>query len=267
MIPAMAIEGVLLDIDGVLAVSWVPIPGAAETVDWLRGRGIPFRLVTNTTSRSRRDLAATLTEAGIRVEPGEIVTAVAATASYLRTHHPGAKVFLLSDEESIEDLEGVEVVDDGADVVVFGGAGEVFSYENANRAFQIVTGGAPFVAMHRSMYWKTSEGLQLDGGAYVRALEEATGVQAAVCGKPASAFFEETTRMLGVPAERALMVGDDVVTDVLAAQAAGLAGVLVRTGKFRPGDLERDDGRPDHVIDSIADLPDLPDLPELLGSA
>ena len=63
--------------------------------------------------------------------------------------------------------------------------------------------------------------------------------------------------MLGVPADRAAMVGDDIVNDVLGAQASGITGVLVRTGKFRPTDLERDDGTPDHVLDSFADLPAL----------
>lgn len=249
------IRGVLLDIDGVLAVSWKAIPGAAATVDWLRERGLPFRCVTNTSSHSRRELAATLSEAGIAVEPDEIVTAVAGTASYLRSHHLGAKVFLLSDQESIEDLEGVELVEVGADVVVIGGANDRFSYANVNRAFKMVTEGASLVAMHRSLYWKTSAGLELDGGAFLLGLEAAAGVMAVVCGKPAPAFFEAAVELVGVPAVGLAMVGDDIVTDVLAAQELGLTGVLVRTGKFRPDDLDR--GTPDHVIDSIADLPQL----------
>jgi HAD superfamily hydrolase (TIGR01458 family) len=251
------VDGVLLDIDGVLAVSWEPIAGAAETIEWLRGRGLPFRLVTNTSSQSRRNMASTLVDAGIGVEPEEIITAVAATASYLRSHHPGASVFLLSDEGSIEDLDGIELVDRDAGVVVIGGASEQFSYDNLNRAFKLVMGGAPLVAMHRSLYWKTTEGLELDGGAYTRALEEATGVEAVVCGKPAGAFFEAAVEAVGEPASRVVMVGDDIATDVLAAQDLGMTGVLVQTGKFRPGDLER--GTPDHLIDSIADLPNLLD--------
>lgn len=249
------IEGVLLDIDGVLAVSWKPIPGAAMTIDWLREEGLPFRLVTNTSSQSRREMAATLVGTGIEVKPEEIMTAVAATASYLRSHHPGASVFLLSDEGSIEDLEGIQLARDDADVLVIGGASRLFSYENVNKAFKMVMRGVPFVAMHRSLYWKTSEGLELDGGAYTRGLEEATGVQAEVCGKPAPAFFEAAVEAVGVPENRLAMVGDDIVTDVMAAQELGLTGVLVRTGKFRPEDLER--GAPDHVIGSIADLPQL----------
>jgi ribonucleotide monophosphatase NagD (HAD superfamily) len=117
--------------------------------------------------------------------------------------------------------------------------------------------GAAIVAMHRNLYWRTDAGLQLDAGAYVVGLEAATGRTATVCGKPSPDFFAEAVSMLGTEPSRTAMVGDDVVNDVLGAQAAGLVGVLVQTGKFSPADLGRVDGRPDHVIESIADLPPL----------
>jgi len=78
-----------------------------------------------------------------------------------------------------------------------------------------------------------------------------------ICGKPSAAYFASALAMLGVPAQRTAMVGDDLENDVLGAQAAGLTGVLVRTGKFRPEDLERADGSPDVQLDSIAELPGL----------
>jgi HAD superfamily hydrolase (TIGR01458 family) len=249
-------EGVLLDIDGVLVVSWEPLEGAGDAIASLRARGVPFRLVTNTTSRSRRQIAEALSDLGIRVAAHEVMTAVGATAAYLRSHHRGARVLLLSDQESIEDLEGVALADQGdADVVVIGGASELFSYANVNRAFKLVMAGASLVTVHRSLYWKTSEGLELDGGAYTRALEEAAGVEAVVCGKPATTFFAAAAETIGVPLERTVMVGDDVASDVMAAQAGGATGVLVRTGKFRAADLER--AAPHHVVDSVADLPEL----------
>jgi HAD superfamily hydrolase (TIGR01458 family) len=251
------IQGVLLDIDGVLTVSWRALPGAIETVEWLRERHVPFRLITNTTTHTRADLAATLRSAGIAVEAEEIVTAVVATASYLRAHRPGARVFVLSDGNARADLEGVTLVEEGADVVVLGGAYEGFTYEALNRAFRMLMDGAELIGMHRNLYWRTSEGWQLDGGAFIAGLEEATGRRAVVCGKPAAAYFESALSTIGVTPERAAMVGDDVVNDVLGAQAAGLTGVLVRTGKFRPEDLERAPGVPDHVIDEVGSLPEL----------
>jgi HAD superfamily hydrolase (TIGR01458 family) len=249
------IDGVLLDIDGVLATSWVEIPGAADAISWLRAKAIPFRCITNTTTHTRADLARTLTDAGIPVEPPEIVTAVAGTAAYLRANHPGAKVFVLTDGDPRPDLEGIELTDDAADVVVIGGACEDFSYSNLNKVFCMLMDGAALVGMHRNLYWRTDEGLQLDAGAFIAGLEEATGAKAAICGKPAAPFFESALQSLGVPPSHAAMVGDDVVNDVLGAQAIGLTGVLVRTGKFTPADLDK--GKIDHVIDSIADLPGL----------
>jgi HAD superfamily hydrolase (TIGR01458 family) len=253
----MDVDGVLLDIDGVLTVSWEPIPGSIEALDLLRDRGLPFRLITNTTTHTRDALASTLREAGFDVEPSMIVTAVVATASYVRAHHPGARVLVLSDGDPRQDLEGVDVVDPGeeADVVVIGGACEAFSYEAMNHIFRLLMDGAALVGMHRNMYWRTSDGLELDGGAYIAGLEEAAVVSATICGKPAAAFFGSALDMLGTSPSRTAMVGDDIVNDVLGAQAAGLSGVLVKTGKFLSTDLRK--GQPDVVIDSLADLPDL----------
>ena len=247
----------LLDIDGVLAVSWEALPGAIDVIARLRHDGIAFRLITNTTTHSRADLAGTLVGAGFDVAAETIVTAVVATASYLREHHPDASVFVLSDGDAGEDLVGVRRVERpaDADVVVLGGACDDFTYATMNAIFRRLMDGATLIGMHRNLYWRTSQGWELDGGAYVAGLEEATGRRAVVCGKPAPAFFEQALRSLGVGADRAAMVGDDIVNDVLGGQAAGITGVLVRTGKFRPEDLEAAEGMPDHVLDSIADLP------------
>jgi HAD superfamily hydrolase (TIGR01458 family) len=252
----MAIDGLLLDIDGVLAVSWEPLPGAVDAMGRLREDGIPFRLITNTTTKTRADLAGTLTEAGFEVSDQEVVTAVVATAAYLSRSHPGAKVFVLSDGDATSDLSGVDLVAvDDADVIVIGGACDDFTYESMNRIFRRLMDGASLVGMHRNLFWRTSDGWELDGGAYIAGLEEAADATATICGKPEKAFFDSALEMLGVPADRAAMVGDDIVTDVLGAQSAGLTGILVQTGKYRDGDEERHDRRPDHVLPSLADVP------------
>ena len=232
------VDGLLLDIDGVLTLSWKPIPGAIPTVEWLRAEAIPFRLTTNTTTHTRTDLARTLCDAGVLVEPYEIVTAVVATASYLRAHHADARILLLSDGTGAEDLEGVRLVDEAPDVVVLGGACDDFTYGAMDRIFRMLVEGAALVGMHRNLYWRTDEGLKLDSGAYIAGLEEASGCKAVICGKPSAVYFEEALGMLGTAAERTAMVGDDIVNDVLGAQAVGMSGVLVKTGKFLPGNLE-----------------------------
>jgi HAD superfamily hydrolase (TIGR01458 family) len=142
-----------------------------------------------------------------------------------------------------------------ADVVVIGGAGDDFSYDTVNRVFRRLMDGAVLVGMHRNRYWRTSRGWELDAGAYLAGLEEAAGVTAVACGKPSGAFFEAGLSLMGVAAQDALMVGDDIENDVEGARRAGIAAALVRTGKYRPGDEER--GAPDLVIDSLAELPAL----------
>ncbi len=247
-------DGLLLDIDGVLAVSWDPVPGAVDAMRWLRDH-VPFRLITNTTTHTRRDLARTLATAGFAIDPEEIVTAVTASATYLREHHPGARAFVLTDGAPGEDLSGVPLADapEDADVIVIGGACDDFTHDVLTRIFRRLMDGAPLVGMHRNLYWKTAAGWELDGGAYIAGLEAAASISAAICGKPARAFFDAALTLLGVPAPRAAMVGDDITNDVEGARAAGLTGVLVRTGKFREEDLAK--GSPDVVLGSIADVP------------
>jgi len=254
MAPALDVDALLLDIDGVLVTSWKALAGATEAVESLRAHGVGLRLITNTTTHTRAALTETLRGAGFDFEPGEIVTAVSATAAHLRAAHAGAKAFVLSDGDPGAEFEGVELVGiDDAGVVVLGGGCDAFSYDTLNRVFRRLHEGAAFVAMHRNLYWRTSDGLQLDGGVFVAALEAASGVSPVVCGKPSGAYFGAALETLGVAAGRAAMVGDDAVNDVGGAQDAGLSGVLVRTGKFRPSDLER--VTPDVVVDSIADVP------------
>ncbi|WP_405727428.1 TIGR01458 family HAD-type hydrolase [Streptomyces sp. NBC_00028] len=252
-----SVRAVLIDIDGVLTVSWEPLPGAVEALREIRAAGLGVALVTNTTSRTRASIAGTLAGAGFPVDAEDILTAPAVTAAYLAEHFPRARCALLNSGEVREDLAGVSLVDDDPDVVILGGAGEEFGYAELNRAFGHLQRGARLVAMHRNLYWRTEDGLQLDAGAFLAGLERAAHTEAVVTGKPSRAFFAAALGRLGVGADDAVMVGDDVESDVLAAQAAGVTGVLVRTGKFLPETLRDASGVPDHVVDSFAELPAL----------
>jgi HAD superfamily hydrolase (TIGR01458 family) len=250
------VSGVLLDIDGVLVVSWKPIPGAVEAMRRLREMGPAIRFLTNTTSRSRADVARLLRDAGISVDDDEILTAAVATAAYLARNYPNARCLLLN-EGPQDDLGDVELVIPGepADVVVVGSAGPSFSWEALNLAARTLVDGADLVAMHGTASWMTDRGLSVDGGAYSAALERATGCRPTVVGKPAPTMFREALASMRVEATDAIMVGDDLANDVLAAQKTGLHGVLVRTGKFRPETLAASREAPNTVLDSFADVP------------
>ncbi|HEY9439833.1 MAG TPA: TIGR01458 family HAD-type hydrolase [Streptomyces sp.] len=255
------IAAVLIDIDGVLTVSWKPLPGAVAAMERLRAAELPLALVTNTTSRTRARIAAQLAGPGFPVGADDILTAPAVTAAYLREHEPDARCLLVNAGDVREDLPGVTLIDERdptpPDVVVLGGAGPAFTYEALNGAFRHIQHGARLVAMHRNLYWRTADGLELDTGAFLPGLERAARTEAVITGKPAEAFFATALAHLGATPGRTVMVGDDIESDVLAAQRCGITGVLVKTGKYRPETHRDADRTPDHVIDSFADLPAL----------
>ncbi len=251
-------RGALLDIDGVLAVSWKPLPGAAETVNWLGEHGTPFRLVTNTSSRSRRQIAGLLADAGMKVDPSAILTAVSSAARYLTERYRGAGCLVVNEGPLDEDLEGVQIVPaTSAGVVLLGGAGPNVGYRELDAVFKLAVGGVPVVALHRNTRYQTADGPALDMGSFIVGLEAAADIDIPVVGKPAPDFFHAALEDLGVVPADVMMVGDDIGSDVRGAQAVGMTGVLVKTGKFQAGDLDSDGPAPDHVIDHIGHLPDL----------
>jgi HAD superfamily hydrolase (TIGR01458 family) len=250
------IEGLLLDLSGVVYVQDEAVPGAAQALRRLRDREMPLRLVTNTTMRPRRSILERLERLGLETDPSELLTP--ATLAARRCAEAGYEsVSLVVLDDLREDLQGLEEKDDSVDAVIVGDLGDRWDYSVLNRAFRRLMDGADLIALQKNRYWETSEGLSLDAGPFVSALEYATGREAEVVGKPSPAFFELALGELGVSADRAAMVGDDVEADVGGAMDAGLAGILVRTGKYRE-DLVRESGiEPTATVDSIADLPEL----------
>jgi HAD superfamily hydrolase (TIGR01458 family) len=249
---------ILLDVDGVLHVSGNPIPGAADAVRALRAAGHRLRFVTNNTTRSRRQLADQLGGMGIELDEEELQTTPVAAARTLT----GKRVLALTMSAVRDDLEGVELVDVGADAVLLGGADEtdetsrVFSYDNLSRAFGELESGAELYCLHRNRWWQTQRGPLLDTGMFVAGLEYAADTSATVLGKPSAAYFAAALAALGADADGAWMVGDDIESDIAGAQAQGLRTVLVRTGKFRPDAVEASGVRPDAILPSVAALPE-----------
>lgn len=253
-------KAVLFDLDGVFYEGDRAIPGAVDALEVIRRRGVPHLLVTNTTSRPRSALVEKLAGFGLEVTADEILTPAVAAGDWLREQGAGPVAPFL-DAATAADLGELRWLDAdaeaGAGAVVIGDLGSAWDFATLNRAFRLLMAddAAHLVALGMTRYWKAPDGLRLDTAPFVVALEHAAGVEAKVLGKPSARFFAAALARLGVPADEAVMVGDDVRSDVGGAQDAGLAGVLVRTGKFREADL-RGSVRPDGVIDSVAALPD-----------
>jgi HAD superfamily hydrolase (TIGR01458 family) len=246
--------GILLDIDGVLYVGDDPIEGAHEALKELRELAGGVRLVTNTTSRSRRQVCEHLGELGFDVSAEEVLTPAAMALSYCAERGYESVELIVSDglREDLAQL-GVPVPGGTVDAVILGDVGAKFDAELLNRAFRLIMDGAELVTLQHNRYWRRADGLALDVGAYAAALEYATRRDAVVVGKPAEAFFQAAIVDMGL--DSAVMIGDDVEADVGGAMAAGLPGILVRTGKYRQEALP--EVTPTAVADSIADVPAL----------
>lgn len=253
-------KALLLDLDGVFYEGERAIAGAVEVVRWLTAERIPHLFVTNTTSRPRHALVDKLAGFGITVGADDILTPATAAAAWL-AERGVRRLALFVPNATQAEFPDFEILPDdaehGADAVVIGDLGDGWRFGVLNRAFRLLMAEPHprLVALGMTRYWRAPDGLRLDTAPFVAALEHASGLHASVLGKPAAPFFEAALARLGQPAGAVCMVGDDIMTDVGAAQALGLVGALVKTGKFRAADLESDI-HPDAVLDSIAALPD-----------
>ncbi|HEX6965983.1 MAG TPA: TIGR01458 family HAD-type hydrolase [Gemmatimonadaceae bacterium] len=251
----MPLDALLLDLDGTLYVGDAPLPGAVDAIRTLAARNLPRRYLTNTTRLSRRALAERLTRMGFPIEQSEIFTPSLAAARWLATHDV-ERVALYLPEGARDDFAAFRQSDVAPQAVVVGDLGRAWDFATLDRAFRQLMAGAMLVALQKNRFWLTPDGLSLDAGPFVAALEYASGQDAVVVGKPNIAFFELAAAFQGAMRDRAriAVVGDDVEVDVGGAQAAGMRGVLVRTGKFQEDVLRRSAVHPDWIIDSVADV-------------
>lgn len=247
-------RGVLIDLDGVVYQNDVMLPGADITIAWLRQQGIPHLFLTNTTSKPRAALLAKLAQMGIALAPESLLTPPAAAVAYLRSRSPGGVALHLPQATAI-DFADLPRDTPALAAVVLGDLAEEWTFARLNEAFRQLMDNpqAELIALGMTRYWRAAPGLQLDVGPFVAALAYATGREPVVMGKPSSAFFQQAAAILRLPAADLCMVGDDVRVDVMGAQAAGIKGVLVKTGKYQPQDLTQ--GQPDLVLESFAGLP------------
>ena len=240
-------QAVLIDLAGVLHTGNRALPGAVEALARLRRSGLPLRFLTNTTRSPSAAVTAQLRRLGFELDPGELQTAVLATRKLVELR--GLKPHFLVHPDIAGEI-GASSAE--PDCVVLGDAGVHFSYDALNAAFRLLMQGLPLLAMARNRYFMEEDGLSLDMGAYVAALEYSSGQQAGIVGKPARPFFETALAALGVAAADAVLIGDDLADDIGGGQAAGIPGILVRTGKFRPDDEHHATIRPDLVVDDFA---------------
>ena len=249
------VKGILFDINGVFHIDNRPLDGAIEVIKQVKAK-LPCRFVTNTTTKSRRAFHQSLVDMKLPIEESEIISAPYAAVLYLRQLDRPSCHLLLSDSVK-SDFAEFEQSDTNPDVVVIGDIGDRWNYKIMNRAFKMLNNGAELIALHKGKYWQAEGDLQLDIGAFIAGLEYASGKTATIVGKPSASFFELALAELELPAENVIMVGDDIDSDVGGAKEAGMRGILVKTGKYRPELANDSDVEPDRVLESVVDIAEI----------
>ena len=249
-------RAIFFDISGVLYQGEQLIPGAPAAVGAIRGAGLAVRFLTNTSRKTAAQIVDDLAALGIETLPGEVITAPSAAHDYLADH--GLRPFCLV-HPNIQS-EFADLDQDYPNAVVIGDAADDLNYANLNQAFRLCHGGAVLVGIGANRFFRDGSQLLLDAGPFIKAIEYAASVEAVIMGKPSRVFFRQALEDSGCAPDEVLMIGDDVFGDVDGALRAGLAGCLVRTGKYQPGDEDR-------VAGEFPCLASVTELPDLLGIA
>ena len=244
-----SIKAVLCDIGGVLYVGDTPIDGAIEAVARIK-KHYKIRFLTNTTQKTSSQVVSKLQGMGFDISADEVITALDVTKMFLEKEMSSAE-FLLTDDakDFFSDLQ-----DYPKKYVVVGDAQENFTYKNLNNAFRALMEDAKLLAIAKNRYFKDSDDkLSMDAGCFVTALEYGSGQKASLIGKPSRDFYHLACEDIGVSPSECIMIGVDIESDIKGAQDAGLQAVLVQSGKYAKGDLERGI-EPQRVVKSIAFL-------------
>ncbi len=253
------IKGWLVDLDGTLYIGDTLVPGATDFIRWLREERKHYRFVSNTSTLTRKQISEHAAKLGLDIKPEEIFTAASAVAQLLRSFD-GVMCYFQVTENILEEFQGIEMSETNPDYVVVGDLGKGMNYDLLNKAFQLVMGVAELIALQKRRYSRGANGLQIDAGAFVDALEYASGKQAKIIGKPSRQFFNLAVHDIRVEAgERWLsadfaFVGDDVEADIRGAADAGLIGILVKTGKYNDSYSEHHGIVPDWTFETVKEL-------------
>ena len=243
----------LIDLDGTLYFKGEPCPGAIETVNYLRREKYQLRFLTNTTAKTPKMLHAQMQALGFDIYENEIFNATYACLQYLRSQ-PGVSCHFMVDDAVKAFFKEIPVDDEAPDFVVVGDYGEGFDFHALNHAFRLLMNGAELIALQKNLYWFSAEGMFLDCGAFVTLLEAAAGTTATVMDKPSETFFKIALESLQRSPSEVIVVGDDITSDIVGAQTMEMRSILVKTGKFKPNQLENPVAKPTWVLENVSVL-------------
>jgi len=237
-------DAYLFDLDGTIYLGDELLPGAERTIRTLRERGKVVRFLSNNPTKSPCQYAEKLTRMGIPASVDEITTSIVTTLWWLRTYHPDAVLFPISEEPLRQALveAGFELSDDPERIdIVIASYDRTFTYSKLQIAFDALWyyKRAILIQTNPDRYCPFPGGHgEPDAAALTAAIEACTGLRCqASMGKPSPLMLQASLTGLGIPYDRCLMTGDRLGTDIRMALDAGVGAALVFTGETRREDV------------------------------
>jgi NagD protein len=269
---AVSVDGFVFDLDGTVYLGEAALPGAVEGIAELRRRGKQVLFVSNKPLEPREAYAAKLTRLGIPTGPDAVITSAYVLGHHLARHEPQLRYYVVGEENLRAELRGhgLQIVEErteqdpkqvidpaGIDAVIVA-FDRTLDYRKLNTAYQALMQGARFYATNSDKMCPMPRGGIPDAGGTIAALEHMTGRKLQLlAGKPSTLIMEVALERLGLPADRCMMVGDRLETDILMGQQAGMVTAAVLTGVATREDAARMPTPPTFVIENLAAIPPL----------
>lgn len=248
----MKYEGYLIDLDGTMYSGNTVIDGAIDFIDRLNQKGIPYVFLTNNATKTQREAAQKLIDMGFDIHPETLYTSAMATAAYLETEQPGARVHVIGSESLKSTLadSGFILADADVDYVVMG-LDTAINYEKLSLGARLIAGGAKFISTNPDRKFPTEAGLVPGNGALVSVLVNTTDVEPVTIGKPQGIILEAAVSTLGLPKDRVLLVGDNYDTDIRTGLDNGVDTLHVNTGVTSTEAVKKQARQPEYMIDHL----------------
>ncbi|MGN7292528.1 HAD-IIA family hydrolase [Rhizobium sp. SAFR-030] len=247
------IRGIIADLDGVVFRGNTPIESAVQSFAAWREAGIPYCFVTNNSTRTTEEVAAKLSAMGVLTDPSQVISTATGTRGILRRTWPkGGRAYVLgapSLEQAVVEA-GFEIAEERVDCVV-AGLDKGFTYARLDRAVSLVMGGARLIGTNPDVLLPKDGGFEPGAGSILAAIVAATRAEPLIVGKPQPHLIQDAVALLGIDHGQVIMIGDQLETDIVAAQRAGVFAVLVETGVPNPSGSGI---TPDLTVSTLTDL-------------
>jgi 4-nitrophenyl phosphatase len=247
-------DAFLLDLDGTVYRGMEQIPEAVAFVKELKRRGLRYLFVTNNSTRTKEKVADELQGFGIPCTADDVLTTSMATASYIKSKKPDATVYYIGEEglKQAMSQEGLTYEEDHPDYVAFGMDRQI-TYEKYAKACLAVRAGAKFVSTNPDVALPNERGLVPGNGSLTSVISVSTGVAPLFIGKPEPIIVDLALKKIGVAKDRALMIGDNYDTDILAGIHAGMDTLIVLTGVTSAQVLRQKPVQPTYQVNSLSE--------------